>query len=158
MDVADIDIDANRDETWQSRAIWIICLGTPSIGLGTPSNTSSAPEPSGVSSDIGFTRLPLPQLARKDFPEVKHWTAANYHSSRKAGKSGANDDPEIQEEKKGSILSCYMEDENGDQVSEATKKAARETARGYFNLLHDHNQLPSIWGNLSLDLKNHTFK
>ena len=45
-----------------------------------------------------------------------------------------------------------MEDEN--QVSEATKKAACETARGYFNLLHDHNQLPSIWGNLSLDLKN----
>ena len=55
VDVADIDIDANQDETWQSRVIWIICLGMPSICLSTPSNTSSAPEPLGVSSDIGFT-------------------------------------------------------------------------------------------------------
>ena len=126
----------------------------PSIDLGTPSDTSSAPKPTGLLSGAMFTRLPLPQLPRKEFPKVKHWDKTGYNSSRKAGKSGVKDDPEIQEGKKASILSSYMEDENGDQVPEETKVAARETARAFFHLLDVNNRLPPTWKALSIDAKN----
>jgi hypothetical protein len=123
---------------------------TTPTALATPSNTSDTP-----SSLPGarFTRLPLAQLARADFPMVKKWDLEEYTSIRKLGKNG-NEEDFKGERPTGPILSCYMEDENGNDVLKSKKNAARSTARGFFNLLLTMGRAPAVWGSADIDVQN----
>jgi hypothetical protein len=59
-----------------------------------------------------------------------------YNAIRKSGKKGTIDNlGERGENKKSSILSRYMEDENGEGVLEDTREATRMEAKGFFELL-----------------------
>jgi len=120
----------------------------------TPSDTSNASGTSSSSSILLFTRLPLPQLDQKNHPNVRHWTSNDYKGSRKVGKSGIESDSVGETPGRYSILSCYMEDENGGQIPKAKKNAAREAAKDFFNLLLDNGRAPSVWGDASMDVKN----
>ena len=55
---------------------------------------------------------------------------------------------------KSSILSSYMEDENGVDLPESTKEAVREEARNFFQLLLENNRAPAVWGDAAINIKN----
>ena len=114
---------------------------TTSGAFKTPSNTSNPPD-----SPFLFTRQPLPQLDPADYKNVGCWDKQTYDVIRKSGKSEGDE--------KSSILSCFMEDENGNQVPESEKDAARSTARGFFSLLLEKKRDPPVWGAASLDVVN----
>jgi len=120
----------------------------------TPSSTSDAFYPTSLSSSaLNFTRLPLPQLDQAKYPNVQHWCEDNYKGLRKLGKAG-NKDNLKGKNSKGSILSRYMEDENGEAIPEATRDAARDAARGFFSLLLEKDRAPPTWRDASIDIKN----
>jgi len=119
------------------------------IAPGIPSDTSDASSSS--SSTITFTRLPLPQLRQEDYQNIKHWFEDKYKSHRKHGRKGIED---AHEDVKGSILSSFMEDENGNRVSKKQRDAARERARRFFSLLLDKGRAPPVWGDASFDVSN----
>lgn len=126
---------------------------TPSAAPGSPSSTFAAQ-----------VKL-LPQPDRKGFPKVVHWDRAIYKrlrkKTRKDGRSdddddddeNGGDDPQIVEAratavhaelaaKKISITSCYMEDENGEQISECNKTAARSRARKFWTKVSRNGGTP----------------
>ena len=109
-------------------------------------NTSDTPNTSDLSSSA-YTGLPLPPLAREDYPNVKYWDSDDYTSLRKVGRNN-------EVVKKSSILSSYMEDKNGDPIPEGTRNAAREVAKGFFILLLQKGRAPTTWGDASIDIKN----
>ena len=115
-----------------------------------PSDSSNA-SGSSLSATL-FTRLPLPQLEPKNFPGVQSWFEDIYKGRRKAGKNGI--DEGNPGKSKGSILSSFMEDENGDEIPERERDAARATAKGFFNLLLQTSRAPSVWGSLAIDAQN----
>jgi hypothetical protein len=134
-------------------------LPTGSTTPVTPSTPSNASDASGSSSSVlVFTRLPLPQLDRGNYPNVQHWCGNSYKGLRKLGKNNDDDDDDEAnlegKRLKGSILSCYMEDENGEQIPEATRYTARGEAKAFFNLLMERGRAPPIWGDVSIDAKN----
>ena len=110
------------------------------------SNTSNAPSSS--SSPFFFTQLPLPQLSQEDFLNIRYWAAENYICRRKIGKNSDEDDLE------GSILSSYMEDENGNPIQEQKRAAAHSTAKKFFSLLLEQGQAPTTWRAASIDIDN----
>lgn len=100
-----------------------------------------------------FTRLPLPQLAANDFPNLQHsWFEDIYKRRRKAGKNGNDEDNPGNP--KGSILSSYMEDNNGVEIPEQERDNARKTAKGFFSLLLQTNRAPPCWRDLAIDAEN----
>ncbi|KAF9785315.1 hypothetical protein BJ322DRAFT_1020861 [Thelephora terrestris] len=90
------------------------------------------------------TRELLPQLDRADYLAVTMWENQEYLGHRKGGRRGGEDEPE--KRPKGSILSSYMEDENGNEVPDSTKSAVRKKARALFQLLLHTNIAPATWG------------
>ena len=124
-----------------------------SAAFSIPPHTSSTSDASGsLSSGVFFTRTPLPQLAREDFPNVKYWDTDGYASRRKHGKGDSHE--EVQAKGKASVLSSFMEDENGDPIPESTKSAARKEAKGFFQLLLNMGRAPVKWGSASIDINN----
>ncbi|KAF9641919.1 hypothetical protein BDM02DRAFT_3194264 [Thelephora ganbajun] len=97
----------------------------------------------------GFKNL----STQDDYPNVKHWFKDDYKDLHKTGKSGA-ENLEGQKPTKGPILSSYMEDEDGNEIPEWKRKAARSAARGFFNLLFEKSQAPATWGEVSIDISN----
>ena len=110
--------------------------------------------PSGPSSAMSFTRLPLPQLPKANTPKVKHWFEASYKDTRKKGKNGEANLDDSSEKVKGSILSCYMEDENGDEIPKPQRDEARQVAKGFFNSLLRFGWAPPVWGRAGIDIQN----
>jgi len=132
---------------------------TPSTSSTDSSTSSHVPGASNISgsssSVVFFTRIPLPQLPREDFPKVQYWYADAYTSRRKNGE-GDNDDEGGKLKIKGdtSVLSSFMEDENGVPIPKGTRTAARGVARGFFQLLLNSGRAPSKWGSASIDITN----
>jgi len=110
------------------------------------SDTIGPPPPT-----IIFTHLPLPQLPKANTPMVRYWFEAGYNGARKSGKNG---EASLEKKIKGSILSCYMEDENGDEIPEVKRKQARSAAKGFFNLLLELGRAPPVWGSAGIDVQN----
>jgi hypothetical protein len=119
----------------------------PFIGRSVPPNVH---EHSGFSASSPVrTRDLLPQLDRVLYPSVRLWDQDQCQGNRKGRRRGGEDDHE--EKPRGSVLSSYMEDENGEDVPEATRKAIRKMARGLFELLLMHKKAPATWGSVPLD-------
>ena len=128
----------------------VVSNGTTTyITTPTPSHASG---PSSSEPIFLFTRLPLTQLDRGEFPNVKLWLQGGYRSRCKSGKNGDVDD--LVEKPEGSILSMYMEDENGNEIPEEVRKATRETAKGFFNLIMEKGRAPGAWDEAAIDVKN----
>ncbi|KAF9780409.1 hypothetical protein BJ322DRAFT_1023692 [Thelephora terrestris] len=119
----------------------------PFIGRSVPPNV---PDHSRFSASSPVrTRDLLPQLDRALYPSVRLWDQDQYQGNCKGGRRGGEDDHE--EKPRGSILSSYMEDENGEDVPESTRKAVCKMARGLFQLLLTHKKAPTTWGSVPLD-------
>ena len=127
-------------------------------------NTTTSPLASSDSSDSDskprIIKL-LPQLDRKKFLKVNHWTQEIYLARRKNVKSEEAegsidpDDPEPgSSEVKVSTTSCYMEDENGAQLPESQKAAARTKARTFWIKLFKAGKAPPSHGKLDIDIKD----
>ena len=108
-----------------------------------------------VDGTIYFTREPPRPPKQEEFPGVRNWLPSDYKSKRKAGKKGEAIEAEENGEKpKGPILSSYMVDERGEVVPRPMQFAARDTAKGFFNLLLEIKRAPPCWGNAAIDIKN----
>ena len=114
----------------------------------TPSDRSKGPEVPGPT----FVPPLLPQLDKENYLNIKHWSPDEYNSYRKGGKRGGENTPTNRPT--SSILLSYMEDENGNQVSDKTKKATRATAKGFFEQLLQDNNAPAAWGSAPLSTRN----
>ena len=106
----------------------------------------------GGPKNIIFEKAPPPPLKRADYPDVRFWFPDDYHNLRKSGK--ANEGESLEDGSKSSVLSRYMEDERGEMVPEATKKAARAHAKGTFLQLPPAKRAPAKWGDAPQDVSN----
>lgn len=117
----------------------------------TPSTASAS-----SSSSISPARVELPpQLDRSEYPNVIFWDSDKWKEVKKKGKTTDEDGVEPNDLDPGtSITSCFMEDANGKQQPEATKEAARATARSFWIKLWRANMAPEKFSDLDIDLKN----
>jgi hypothetical protein len=132
-------------------------ISTIPIFFSIPSNAPNTSDPFSPSSSRHlFGKKPLPQLDRNEHLNISLWFPGDYNVKRKAGKKGVSHDlEEVGGEKaKSSILSCYMEDENGEEIPKTTRDAVRDTAKAFFELLLENDRAPSTWGNAPIDVKN----
>ncbi|KAF9782366.1 hypothetical protein BJ322DRAFT_1022784 [Thelephora terrestris] len=116
------------------------------------SGTSDPPQPSSLSTPK-YTRQPLPQLDPATYPLVNHWGNDGYNGNRKGGKRGGEDTLE-EKAPKTSVLSSFMEDETGREIPEKVRKAARKTAKQFFQEILDSNRAPANWGEAPRDIEN----
>ena len=124
----------------------------PNTSYTNPSVSITSDASGSLSSTTIFTRLPLPQLHKEKTPKVSYWFETSYTDTRRRGKNG---EVNLEEKKiKGLILSCYMEDENGDDIPKARRDKARMVAKGFFNLLLQMGRAPSAWGQAAIDVQN----
>lgn len=120
--------------------------------------TSSTPPPtsdptrSSSASAVRYTRQPLPQLDQVKYPGVKHWDNNGYNGSRKGGKRGGEDS--LEGKAKSSVLSSFMEDQNGRPISDKGRKKARKAAKQFFQELLDNGRAPPNWGDAPRDVEN----
>jgi hypothetical protein len=124
----------------------------PRIAHPVPPNTSNT---SGPSSGTASTLVPIilpPQLDCALYPNIVHWDEDAYQGSRKGGKRGGEDDPE--KKSKGPVLSSFMEEEDGSEVTKTTKKAIGNAAKGLFNRLLQDGVAPTTWGQATLDAQH----
>lgn len=127
---------------------------TMSVPSNTPPDIHNPPSTSGLSSSVFlFTRLPLAQLVREEYPNVNHWDSDDYNNCRKVGKKTKEEDLE-EKKPKTSILSSYMEDEDGNEVPKKTMDAVRNMAKGFFSLILEKGRAPAKWGDASIDIEN----
>ena len=141
-------------------------LATPKIEETSTHVPPAVPSiPSSKSTDIPtvimngaiyFTREPPRSPKREDFPNIYNWLSSSYKLKRKVGKKGEIVDTGENGRKPdpGSILSCYMVDEQGGVIPKSMKDAARTTARGFFQLLLEIKRAPPNWGVVAIDIKN----
>ena len=126
-------------------------LATPKVKSSSSSIPPTAlPTPPGVSNTSGalslfsgFVAPPLlPQLDRAKYPNIVHWFDQLYLVYCR-GKQDDEDDP--REKPSGSMLSKYMENEDGSEVPELTKKAVHKKARAVFEHLLRTGMAPTQW-------------
>ena len=120
---------------------------------GDPSGSSGVPfHPSGPSRGrLVLTGKPLPQLDRTEFPGVKLWLSCDYNERRKTSK-GSDKDALMENGRKVSVLSCFMEDENGDPVDSGTMDRVRKMTKEFFWLLMRNEMAPAKWGDAGSDI------
>ena len=134
------------------------------IARALPSAGTTPPAAPGSSASTVVVQVkPLPQLDRKDYENVVHWDRGMYKRLRKMSKKDERPeeedgdepeegDPQIEARaaamrskltaKKIRITSCYMEDENGEQMPELQKTAARSRARGFWTKVSRNGGTP----------------
>ena len=132
---------------------------------GTPLSVAPDSSPSGSGSKV----VVPPQLDRKDFPDVVHWTQVHYNALRKVPKSkgvsenspngndptpGTSTASSRNSNIKTSTISCFMEDKNGVPVSESEKDAARAKAKGFWIKLLLREQAPPTYCQASIDIQD----
>jgi hypothetical protein len=119
---------------------------------------SAQPAASSSTSDSKLRIVLLPQLERAKYPGIKNWFQDPYLKKRKKGKAKLEEDEDPadfdESEGKVSITSLYMEDENGEQLPEAEKVAARTKARSFWNELLKAKEAPPSLGVIGLDIKD----
>jgi hypothetical protein len=108
------------------------------------------------SGPFGSSSVPplLPQLDRAQYKNITFWGPDEYQVYRKGGKRGGENI--LADKPTSSILSIYMEDENGNQIPEKKKKVVRNMAKGFFEELLKNGNAPGTWGNATLSIR-HTF-
>lgn len=125
-------------------------LALPTTGI-PPNSSDASPDPSAPSSGtLVFTGQPLPQLDRAKYPKVTQWLPTDYNNNRKVGKS----DAPMENGRKVSVLSSYMEDENGTLIHSSIRDAAREMTWKFCWLLLRNGMAPARWRDASLDVSN----
>jgi hypothetical protein len=127
-------------------------------GLLAESIVNAQPAPSASNSSISSSKPRvelLPQLDRNDYPMVAtSWFQEPYLGKRKNGKAKLEEDEDAMDsdDTKVSITSCYMVDENGEQLPETDKDAARCKARGFWNQLFREERAPPKLSGACLDV------
>jgi hypothetical protein len=96
----------------------------------------------------------LPQLDKAKYEKIKLWGPEEYQGYRKGGKRGGENP--LTDKSNSSILSIFMEDENGNQIPEKTKKVVRKTAKAFYEGLLKNGNAPTAWGHATLSIR-HTF-
>jgi hypothetical protein len=122
--------------------------------MDSPVQSIAPMPPTGVSGTSGaLVSAPTlaPQLNHADYPHVVFWYEDKYNILRKGGKRGGEDEPE--EHVTGSVLSSYMEQEDGNGVPKSTRNAARKRARAVFLSLLKDGTAPSTWGSAPFDVQ-----
>jgi len=155
----------------QLAAISVAVSGLPSeITKSLAANTGTPPavKPESPPLESGPQFKLLPQLNSDDFKNVVHWKPEAYHLLRKGikskdeGEDSADADDPIAgtsatsskpSEAKISTLCCFMEDENGVQLPESKKAAARKKAAGFWLKLYNKGIVPQTYGNADIDLR-----
>ena len=120
--------------------------GDPSGSSGVPFHPSKPPR-----AWLVLTGKPLPQLDHTEFPGVKLWLSGDYNEHRKTSK-GSDKDALMENGRKVSVLSCFMEDENGDPVDFGTMDRVCKMTKEYFWLLMRNEMAPAKWGDASSDI------
>ena len=121
---------------------------------------NAQPAPSASNSSISSYKPRvelLPQLDRNEYPMVAtSWFQEPYLDKRKNGKAKLEEDEDTMDfdDTKVSITSSYMVDENGEQVPETDKWAARAKARGFWNELFQEDKAPPNLSGAGLDLQD----
>jgi hypothetical protein len=129
-------------------------------GLLAASIANAQPAPSASNSSISSSKPRvelLPRLDRNDYPRVaESWFQEPYLDKRKNGKAKLEEGEDAMDfdDTKVSITSSYMVDENGEQVPETDKWAARAKARGFWNELFQEDKAPPNLGGAGLDLQD----
>ena len=150
-------------------------LTTIVVGVkNLPANVVKALPASSTSGSYQSKIELLPQLDRNTLMKVVYWIKKVY-LRRKKGKAKAGTEDEDDEDAdlddpkselsgegaelqvKGSVTSCYMEDENGDTIPESERDAARATAKAFWVKLSKKNAAPTHFGALDIDLKHEHF-
>ena len=150
-------------------------LKTLSVSVATSHGTTSAP-PSPISSTSSeiplFSLLSsstlLPCLDPNDYKNTVHWGPKRYRKLRRKaaekGKGTAKDDLEVieidspspesnPELKEGSVLSCYLEDRDGNVIPESEKKAILAMASAFWKYLWDKDKAPATFRKVNLEVK-----
>ena len=154
-------ITAKIDDLPSTLAKYLSNVGTTPTTL--PAAPAAPANPHLFSS--GPTIEPPPQLNRKDFPHVKHWTPRYFTSLRKGVKEEENEGSldthgatsagsSKRSGKKESTSSCFMEDENGEPIPEHTRSAARSKAKGFWIEIFAKGIAPATYGKAGIDMRN----
>ena len=132
------------------------------VMASSPTTTGSAP------SNPNSRVVLLPQLDRKKFKNITHWTPELYNSIRR-NKAKKEDEGESGEDEpmpgtsstssgsskeKVSKLSIYMEDENGNPIPETQRNAARHKAKLFWNELLKKGKAPLSGGKVDLHIRD----
>lgn len=123
---------------------------TPDLSI-LPTTSFNQFKDSGTPGQI-FTPPLLPQLDSKDYEDIFHWGPEKYLASRKPGDRGGK--KSLAGTKDPSILSSFMEQSDGTQVSDKDKQAVRRTARAFFEALLKNNRAPTTWGNAPINIQH----
>ena len=156
-------ITAKIDDLPSTLAKYLSNIGTTPTTLHA--TASADPYPS-----ISEPKLVVPPpLDPKDYPNVKHWTPKDYNAKRKKVKSeeeggesldanapapGTSKKSRKRPSGEVSVLSCFMEDENGEQIPESTKSAARGKAKEFWIKLVRRGIAPSRHSEADIDIRD----
>ena len=132
---------------YESKPIIIPSTSTPS------SSSDPAVDPLEPPQKVVYTRQPLPQLDREDYPGVRQWFPTAYNDLHRVGKGSGEDGPLVNGPKP-SVLSSFMEDEDGHLIPTSTKASMRALAKRFFWQILRNGRAPARWGDVSLDVSN----
>jgi hypothetical protein len=115
----------------------------------------------------------LPQLDHRKFPKVTHWDKRGYLEKRKQGTGKAKEEeddlspnpntdlggPEasasgLKLDVKTSTISAYMEDEDGKEIPEDERTAARTKARSFWIMLWNEKKAPPSFRSAEIGIKD----
>ena len=110
----------------------------------------------------------LPRLDQADFPNLTHWFPTVYRKLRKGVAKtedttegnllvqevdASSSDTKSRPKNKDPILSCFLEDKNGDPVSGNEKKAISSMASAYWAFLAEQNRAPESFRKANIQIK-----
>ena len=121
---------------------------------------------------------PLPSMNRSDLGDLKHWEPDYYRLLRGRGipkTENVTDDidellaPEIGSSSSSSgtkrktknespILSCFLEDRDGNPISKTEKKAILGTATAYWQYLVDTKRAPKSFRSINIEIKQQWYE
>ena len=131
-------------------------------------NASTSPSDSGTTPDALTLSLltsakPLPPLNPNDFKNLKHWSPKFYRKLRKEGSKtkditenvflGLRPNSSGSDVKSPSILSCFIEDKDGNPIPEDERKELFGTARSYWRYLWDNGRAPKSFHETSIETR-----
>lgn len=127
-----------------------------------PSPGSSNPSGSSIFNLLANSKL-LPRLEPGQFRNLKHWFPQAYWKLRRQAQTSKNtavDKPEEFEtdspgpgEPKKKILSCFLEDQNRDPISETEEEVILSMASGFWQYLLNNKRAPKSFHKANLELK-----
>jgi hypothetical protein len=110
----------------------------------------------------------MPPLDRENYGNLVHWHPVTYRQLRKGGPKtedatedglpaleveASSSGAKLKSEKEGPILSCFLEDKNGDPVSDTEKKAISSIAGAFWWYLLENEKAPETFRRANLGVK-----